>query len=164
MSLASADKRLITTRASAAKSSVKEPEKTGITAPMSALKVSATADLGNCLEGLTIVCSGIFEGISRDKLEEFINYHGGKCTGSVSGRTSYLIVGYKLEDNRDVTQGSKYRKAQELGTPILTEKEFETFVRKKSGKAEFTFANKIPELATIVEEVVMEEVKDPAMV
>jgi replication factor C subunit 1 len=78
---------------------------------MSALKIEGRDDIGDCLEGLTIVCSGIFENISREKLEEFINAHGGRCTGSVSGKTSYLIVGYKLEDGRDVNQGSKYKKA-----------------------------------------------------
>lgn len=118
--------------------------------------------LGKCLDGLTIVCSGIFENISREKLEEFIGAHGGKCTGSVSGRTDYLIVGYKLEDGREVTQGSKYRKATQLGTPILNENEFEKLVRDKSGKSDFTFSKKIPELVTIPEEVVMEEKAQPS--
>jgi BRCT domain type II-containing protein len=70
---------------------------------MSSLKLEDKEDLlGVCLDGLTIVVSGIFESISRDKLEEFINSHGGRNTGSVSGKTSYLVVGYKLEDNRDI--------------------------------------------------------------
>ena len=54
-----------------------------------------------CLEGLTIVCSGVFNEISRDKLEQLIAEHGGRCTGSVSGKTDYLITGYKLEDGRE---------------------------------------------------------------
>ena len=54
------------------------------------------------MDGLTIVVSGIFESISREKLEEFINSHGGRNTGSVSGKTSYLVIGYKLEDNREI--------------------------------------------------------------
>jgi replication factor C subunit 1 len=130
---------------------------------MSALKIeNPGVDVGDCLDGLTIVCSGVFEGISREKLEEFITTHGGRCTGSVSGKTSYLIIGYKLEDNRDVTQGSKYRKAKDLGTPILTESEFEKLIQQKSGKADFTLAKKIPEavLPTIPKDVVMEESKD----
>lgn len=105
------------------------------------------------------MCSGIFENITREKLEEFINSHGARCTGSVSGKTSYLIVGYKLEDQRDVTEGSKYRKAKQLGTPILTEADFEKLVREKTGKADFTFAKKIPVLAPIPEEVMAEETK-----
>ena len=79
---------------------------------MSALKLEDDKDeIGDVLDGLTIVVSGIFENISRDKLEEFINSHGGRCTGSVSGKTDYLVVGYKIEDGRDISQGSKYRKA-----------------------------------------------------
>ena len=85
----------------------------------------AVLDLDNCLEGLTIVVSGEFEGISRPKLEEFIKEKGGRNTSAVSGKTDYLLVGYKLEDGRDVTQGSKYHKANSLGKPILTEKDFE---------------------------------------
>lgn len=68
----------------------------------------AVNDMSNCLEGLVIVCSGQFETISRPKLEDFIKEHGGKCTTSMSGKTNYLLVGYKLEDGRDVSQGSKY--------------------------------------------------------
>jgi len=109
------DKRLITTRASAVRNSaVKAPadevkESNRVASALTGLKIenkgaSGTVDeIGNCLEGLTIVCSGVFENISREKIEEFINVHGGKCTGSVSGRTSYLITGYKLEDGREIS-------------------------------------------------------------
>ena len=55
-----------------------------------------------CLEGLTIVISGEFELVSRDKLAQIIVEKGGKNTGSVSGKTDYLIVGYKLEDGRNI--------------------------------------------------------------
>jgi replication factor C subunit 1 len=68
----------------------------------------AVNDMSICLEGLTIVLSGQFESISRPKLEEFIRDHGGKCTSAMSGKTNYLVVGYKLEDGREITQGSKY--------------------------------------------------------
>lgn len=75
------------------------------------------------------MCSGIFKNISREKLEEFINSHGGRCTSSVSGKTSYLVTGYKLEDNREVNQGRKYITAQKNGTPILTEEGLEKLVQ-----------------------------------
>lgn len=68
-------------------------------------------DKPQCLEGLTIVVSGIFNLISRDKIEFMIAEYGGRCTGSVSGKTDYLITGHKLEDGREVTQGGKYRNA-----------------------------------------------------
>ena len=63
----------------------------------------AVNNLDNCLEDLRLVCSGQFESISREKLEEFIRDKGGVITTTVSGKTDYLIVGYKLEDGRDVT-------------------------------------------------------------
>jgi BRCT domain type II-containing protein len=59
-------------------------------------------DINNCLQGLTIVLSGEFELVSRPKLEEFIKEKGGRVTSAVSGKTDYLLVGYKLEDGRDV--------------------------------------------------------------
>lgn len=74
------------------------------------------------LEGLKIVASGEFESVSRKKLEEIIETLGGQKMSGVSSRTHYLIIGYKLEDGRQVTQGSKYAKAKKFGTPILTEK------------------------------------------
>ena len=55
--------------------------------------------------------SGIFNEISRDKLEQLIAEYGGRCTGSVSGKTDYLITGHKMEDGREVTQGGKYKNA-----------------------------------------------------
>ena len=59
--------------------------------------------MADCLEGLRFVISGEFETISRDKLEDCIKSKRGVVTGSVSGKTDYLIIGYKLEDGRDVT-------------------------------------------------------------
>jgi len=53
---------------------------------------------------------------------------GARTTSAVSGKTSILIVGSKLEDGREVTQGSKYAKAKSLGTKILTEDEFELYL------------------------------------
>ena len=64
---------------------------------------SAVVDLDDCLSRLTFVLSGQFEIISRDKLEEFIKEKGGRLTTAVSGKTDFLIIGYKLEDGRDVT-------------------------------------------------------------
>ena len=65
----------------------------------------------DCLDGLTIVVTGVFNAISRDKIVELITKYGARNTGSVSGKTDYLIAGYKLEDGREVTQGSKYNGA-----------------------------------------------------
>ena len=51
-------------------------------------------------------------------LKEYIERRGGKVTGSVSNKTSYLI------NNDNTSSSSKNKKAAELGIPILTEEEF----------------------------------------
>lgn len=47
----------------------------------------------NCLEGLTFVITGVLESIERDDAADLIQRYGGKVTGSVSKKTSYLVVG-----------------------------------------------------------------------
>jgi BRCT domain type II-containing protein len=66
----------------------------------------------NTLEGLQFVVSGVFENISRESLEQFIVDKGGRKMSGVSGKTSFLLIGHKMEDNREVTEGGKYRKAK----------------------------------------------------
>jgi DNA ligase (NAD+) len=66
------------------------------------------------LEGLTFVITGTLPTMSRDEATHLIEQHGGKVTGSVSGNTNYLVVG-------DAPGGSKYRKAQQLETPMIDE-------------------------------------------
>lgn len=53
--------------------------------------------------GTTMVLTGVFEMLAREKLETFINQHGGRCTSAVSGKTTHLIIGVKLEDGREIT-------------------------------------------------------------
>jgi len=47
----------------------------------------------NCLEGLTFVITGVLESIERDDAMDLIQRYGGKVTGSVSKKTSYVVVG-----------------------------------------------------------------------
>jgi BRCT domain type II-containing protein len=54
------------------------------------------------LNGLTFVLSGVFQEMGRERLESFICEHGGRCTSAISGKTNYLVIGYKLEDGREV--------------------------------------------------------------
>ena len=63
--------------------------------------------------GKAFVITGTHPTMSRPQLEEFIQQHGGRVTGSVTRKTDYLVVG---ED-----AGSKLAKAQELGIAQLTE-------------------------------------------
>lgn len=67
--------------------------------------------------GKTFVLTGSLEIFTREEAEEKIELLGGKTSSSVSKKTSAVIVG--------ANPGSKYTKAQELGIPIWTEKEFE---------------------------------------
>lgn len=72
--------------------------------------------VGDKFAGLTFVLTGALEQFSRDEAGEKIERLGGKVSGSVSKKTSYVVAG---ED-----AGSKLRKAQELGVSVLTEDEF----------------------------------------
>lgn len=90
--------------------------------------------------------------VSRDKVESIISEHGGRITTAVSGKTDYLVTGYKMEDGREITQGGKYRKATTVGTCIVNEEQFEQLIRQRSGNADFVLAVARPELAVVVEE------------
>ncbi len=63
----------------------------------------------------TFVVTGTLENFSRDEIKELIENNGGKVSGSVSKKTSYVIIG----DN----PGSKADKAAELGVKIINEKQ-----------------------------------------
>lgn len=65
------------------------------------------------LQGLTFVLTGTLPTLSRDEGEALILQHGGKTTGSVSKKTSYVVAGENA--------GSKLDKAQALGIPIIDE-------------------------------------------
>lgn len=68
------------------------------------------------LAGLTFVITGTLPTMSRDAATDLIREHGGKVTGSVSSKTDYLLVG-------EAPGGSKFRKAQQLGVPMIDEGE-----------------------------------------
>lgn len=68
------------------------------------------------LEGLTIVVTGTLPNYSRDQAKEAILLRGGKASGSVSKKTSYVVAGESA--------GSKLDKAVELGVPVLDEDGF----------------------------------------
>ncbi|CAL1403745.1 unnamed protein product [Linum trigynum] len=68
----------------------------------------------DCLAGLTFVISGTLDSLEREEAEDLIKRHGGRITGSVSKKTSFLLCDEDIE-------GRKSAKAKELGTPFLTE-------------------------------------------
>ena len=63
------------------------------------------------LSGLTFVLTGTLDGMTRDEAEAMIKAAGGKVTGSVSKKTSYVVAGTQA--------GSKLTKAQSLGVPVI---------------------------------------------
>lgn len=71
---------------------------------------------GDKLAGKTLVVTGTLETLSRNEAEALIVKNGGKASGSVSKKTSYVVAG--------AAAGSKLTKAQALGVPVLTEAEF----------------------------------------
>lgn len=72
---------------------------------------------GDKLKGMSIVVSGVFQSFSRDGIKEVIEINGGKASGSVSKKTSFLLAGEEAGP-------SKLEKAKELGVKIITEEEF----------------------------------------
>ena len=70
----------------------------------------------NRFAGMTFVLTGALSRFTREEATEQIENFGGKASGSVSKKTTYVVVGENV--------GSKERKARELGIPVLTEEEF----------------------------------------
>ncbi|MGA5324262.1 NAD-dependent DNA ligase LigA [Streptomyces seoulensis] len=68
------------------------------------------------LEGMTVVVTGTLENFTRDGAKDALQSRGAKVTGSVSKKTSFVVVG----DN----PGSKYDKATQLKVPVLDEDGF----------------------------------------
>ena len=82
----------------------------------------STEPLNNTLKGDTFVVSGIFENHSRDELKKLIEDFGGKNAGSISTKTNFILAGENMGP-------SKKLKAEKLGIPIISEKDFEEMIR-----------------------------------
>ena len=74
----------------------------------------------NRFEGMTFVLTGALEEFTRDEASDIIEKFGGKTSGSVSKKTTYVLAG---ED-----AGSKLTKAQSLGVTIISEAEFKDMI------------------------------------
>jgi len=68
------------------------------------------------LKGQTFVVSGVFQSVSRTELKKIIEDNGGKVSSSISSKTSYVVAGNNMGP-------SKKNKAEQLGIPLLSEKE-----------------------------------------
>ncbi len=90
----------------------------GIKLEISPEQVQASS---NKLNGLTIVVSGVFSKYSRDQIKELIEQHGGKNSGSISKKTSFLLAGENMGPE-------KLKKAESLGIKIISESDFEKMI------------------------------------
>ena len=86
----------------------------GLQLAVSASKMEAKSSL---LEGKVVVVSGVFTHHSRDEYKAMIEQNGGKETGSVSAKTSFILAGANMGP-------SKLEKAKALGVGIVSEEEF----------------------------------------
>jgi DNA ligase (NAD+) len=73
------------------------------------------------LAGLSFVITGTLPTMSREQAKALIEAHGGRVTGSVSGKTDYLLAGERA--------GSKLAKAEKLGVPVLDETDLHVMVK-----------------------------------
>ncbi|MBR1517571.1 MAG: NAD-dependent DNA ligase LigA [Bacteroidales bacterium] len=77
--------------------------------------------VGSQLAGLTFVVSGVFDHYSRDEIKASIEQHGGKVSGSISGKTSFLLAGDKMGPE-------KLKKAEKLGVRIISEQDYDKMI------------------------------------
>ena len=77
---------------------------------------AAQQSAGEQFKGMTFVLTGTLERFTREEAAEMIEARGGKASGSVSKKTTYVVAGENA--------GSKLRKANDLGIPVLTEEKF----------------------------------------
>lgn len=84
------------------------------------MQAEAREAASEALTGLTFVITGTLPSMGRDEAKALIEANGGKVTGSVSGKTDYLVAGEKA--------GSKLDKAQDLGVPVLSEDDLRALI------------------------------------
>lgn len=83
--------------------------------------LSAVPPVGDKLKGKTFVVSGVFKEFSRDGVKEAIERNGGKVSGSISSKTSYVLAGADMGPAKRV-------KAEELKVPVIDEDEFKRMI------------------------------------
>jgi DNA ligase (NAD+) len=113
--------------AASVRSFADEPHNRAVIAKLAAAGVNMTSQQPGAaaagpgpLTGKTFVLTGTMQHLTREEATAAIEAAGGKVSGSISRKTSYLVVG---ED-----AGSKLDKARELGVSLLTEEEFRALI------------------------------------
>lgn len=97
---------------------IEELRKIGLQFELSQEQLANTTDK---LGGLTFVVSGVFTLFSRDELKHLIEQNGGKVSGSISKKTSFIVAGENMGP-------SKLAKAQDLGVEIIDEVKFSEMI------------------------------------
>ena len=87
---------------------------------MSSLQPAIDVNAPGPLAGKTFVLTGTLQSMTREEAAKAIEERGGKVSSSVSKKTSYLVAG--------ADAGTKLDKAQQLGTPVLSEEEFRAII------------------------------------
>jgi DNA ligase (NAD+) len=85
------------------------------------MQAEAREKVSNALDGLTFVLTGTLPTLSREEATQLIEDNGGKVVGSVSKKTSYVLMGD--------SPGSKAEKAAQLGVPIISEDDLKHMLR-----------------------------------
>jgi DNA ligase (NAD+) len=83
-------------------------------------EISVPEEAFTSLEGITFVITGALPSMTRNEAKALIEMHGGKVTGSVSGKTNYLVAGEST--------GSKLDKARNLGVHVIDEASLQAMV------------------------------------
>ena len=91
---------------------------------------SAQRAVGDQFKGMTFVLTGALELFTREEATVLIEARGGKASGSVSKKTTYVVAGENA--------GSKLRKAAELNIPVLSEQEFAAMLAGSGADSEET--------------------------
>lgn len=91
----------------------------------------------SALNGKTFVLTGTLPTLKRDQAQAMIEAAGGKVSGSVSAKTSYVVAGEEA--------GSKLEKAQQLGIPVLDESAMLAMLDSKQAETKSTAASETPE-------------------
>ncbi len=92
------------------------PQNRAVMDELQAMGVNMTSDntvQGTALQGKTLVVTGTLPTLGRKEVTELIEKHGGKCAGSVSKKTDFVVAGEAA--------GSKLDKANTLGIPVIDE-------------------------------------------
>jgi DNA ligase (NAD+) len=85
------------------------------------LEADQVAPVGDKLKGKTFVVSGVFKHYSREGVKEVIERNGGKVSGSISSKTSYVLAGADMGPAKRV-------KAEELKVPVIDEEAFNRMI------------------------------------